>query len=289
MLRQMRCLFCKELSNGSRSREHIIPESLGNHTLILPVGVVCDRCNNYFAREVEKPFLELPLIRRLRYEQVVPTKRGRSPSLRTLAASGGGATLTAANTRAPGSLIFDEAGDLVRLLGRRRAIVLSEDETLTSSASQISRFVAKVALEYLAAQLYVHEGGVEYLTDEPNLDDLRDHVRRGKQRTWPTSVRRIYNADARWAEEGRSVQRIWEVCFFGDTEEFQYFAVALFGLEFVIHLGSPDFSGYRRWLILNGGKSPLFTGPRAGDLMNRLPDLPRARPRARRVLLGYRT
>jgi hypothetical protein len=54
----MRCIFCKNDSSNSKSVEHIIPESLGNTTRTLPKGVVCDTCNNYFARKVEKPFLE---------------------------------------------------------------------------------------------------------------------------------------------------------------------------------------------------------------------------------------
>ena len=44
----MRCLFCKQDSSSTKSVEHIIPESIGNKTLILPLGYVCDKCNNYF-------------------------------------------------------------------------------------------------------------------------------------------------------------------------------------------------------------------------------------------------
>lgn len=62
----MRCIFCKNDSGNSTSCEHIIPESLGNTTQILPPGVVCDKCNNYFSRKVEKPFLETQGIRDLR-------------------------------------------------------------------------------------------------------------------------------------------------------------------------------------------------------------------------------
>src|SRR6267154_1084155 len=53
----VRCIFCKQNSALSRSVEHIVPESLGNTQHILPIGVVCDACNNYLAREVEKPLL----------------------------------------------------------------------------------------------------------------------------------------------------------------------------------------------------------------------------------------
>ena len=48
----MRCIFCKKDSLDSKSIEHIMPESLGNVNHILQPGVVCDECNNYFARKV---------------------------------------------------------------------------------------------------------------------------------------------------------------------------------------------------------------------------------------------
>src|SRR3990167_1054713 len=76
---RMRCLFCKIDSTDSKSVEHVVPESLWNTKHVLPKGVVCDPCNNYFAREVEKPFLDSPAISRLRFTQVIPNKRGRVP------------------------------------------------------------------------------------------------------------------------------------------------------------------------------------------------------------------
>jgi HNH endonuclease len=77
----MRCIFCKNDSSKSKSVEHIIPESLGNTTKVLPKGIVCDTCNNYFARKVEQPFLEAPALKALRFHQVVPNKRRRVPPL----------------------------------------------------------------------------------------------------------------------------------------------------------------------------------------------------------------
>ncbi len=77
----MKCIFCKTHSDTSISIEHIIPESLGNKDHILPKGIVCDKCNNYFAREVEKPILESPMFRFLRRNMAIPNKRGKLPSL----------------------------------------------------------------------------------------------------------------------------------------------------------------------------------------------------------------
>ena len=77
----MRCLFCKQDSTNTKSIEHVVPESLGNTSFVLPLGYVCDKCNNYFAREVEKPFLELPEIKLLRFQESIPSKKKRMPTI----------------------------------------------------------------------------------------------------------------------------------------------------------------------------------------------------------------
>jgi hypothetical protein len=73
----MRCIFCKSNSDGAKSVEHILPESLGNVEHTLPPRWVCDACNNYFAREVEKPFLDSTYGTISRFEMAVPSKRGQ--------------------------------------------------------------------------------------------------------------------------------------------------------------------------------------------------------------------
>lgn len=75
----MRCIFCKQDSATSKSVEHIVPESLGNKEHVLPIGAVCDDCNQYFARKVERPVLESPMFCLLRANMVIPNKRGRIP------------------------------------------------------------------------------------------------------------------------------------------------------------------------------------------------------------------
>lgn len=74
-----KCIFCKQDSTNSKSIEHIIPESLGNDELILDKGIVCDSCNNYFSREVEGPVLNLDGFKRLRFYELIESKKGRIP------------------------------------------------------------------------------------------------------------------------------------------------------------------------------------------------------------------
>src|SRR5258706_150378 len=73
----MNCIFCKEPSDNSKSVEHIIPESLGNVEHVLPKGIVCDDCNNYFAIKIEKELLEMPYFKSLRYRNDIFSKKGK--------------------------------------------------------------------------------------------------------------------------------------------------------------------------------------------------------------------
>lgn len=73
----MHCVYCNCLltNDNTKSVEHIIPESLGNKEYVLAGGLICDKCNNYFAREIEKPFLEKDLIKLLRGYEILPNKK----------------------------------------------------------------------------------------------------------------------------------------------------------------------------------------------------------------------
>lgn len=266
----MRCVYCKMPSGASKSVDHVVPESLGNHTLVLRAGLVCDACNNYFSREVEGPFLNAPWTKLVRHEQALPSKRGRIPSVRTLAPGVGGATMHAAVADRPGMLEFD-SNELARrwLLHGLHRTLLTEQLIVPPSPTVTSRFLGKVAIGCLADRLAHVDGGLEYLVDEVELDRLRNHVRRGTDSRWPVSIRRIYPANARWREGSDLSQKVWELDMFHDDDGYLYSVLVIFGVEFVIHLGEPDISGYHRWLLLHAGESPLYTGRYASEKMTR--------------------
>ncbi len=73
----MRCIFCGNDSTTSRSVEHIVPASFGNSTSVLPKGIVCDKCNNYFARKIESPFLNSEAVLQLRQELEIHNRDGK--------------------------------------------------------------------------------------------------------------------------------------------------------------------------------------------------------------------
>lgn len=267
----MRCLFCKQDSSNTKSVEHIIPESLGNKTMILPRGYVCDKCNNYFAIKVEKPFMELPEIRQLRFQEMIPNKKNKMPQMEALY-----------NWKSPVKLGWDvkqdecmlyiDANDEVfnEILCKEKGDIMFPaftNETTIQSSIIVSRLLAKVALEALADRSKMLEGSLDELIDYKEFDKIRNHARRGIVSEWPCSIRRIYSMDTLWkCEKDREKQKIYEADFLmidkggeGDTKYvILYFVVVLWGMEFAINMAEPEIDEYHRWVNQHGGLSPLY-------------------------------
>jgi hypothetical protein len=77
---QLGCLFCRRTDGGFKSREHIFPESLGNHTKVLPPGVVCDRCNHEVCSRLDAALCDFAPVSFMRTMHAIPSKRGKLPS-----------------------------------------------------------------------------------------------------------------------------------------------------------------------------------------------------------------
>jgi len=74
-----RCIFCLSETNSFSRVEHIIPESMGGDQIALP-GLVCDNCNQYFGKEVERVALASPVLAFERSSLCIPTKKGKYSS-----------------------------------------------------------------------------------------------------------------------------------------------------------------------------------------------------------------
>lgn len=260
-----RCLFCKASSTASRSVEHIIPESLGNKSAVLPAGVVCDTCNNYFARKVEAPFLQSPALRHLRFHQTLENKRGRVPPVMGLI----GPDIPARVTHFPRKELtsVEVPPEALRsLAGLQRGELILPTGGPMPSETIISRFMAKVALESMAARLVAYPDGLAYLCDEAQLDELRSHARLGHLENWPVHIRRLYPTNGVvFGHDARPEQIVHESDFLMTPWSEWYFILVIFGVEFTINLGGPDIDGYLRWLTMNDGTSPLYSGRNASS------------------------
>lgn len=261
----MRCIFCKHDSLNSHSVEHIIPESLGNTEHVLPSGVVCDKCNNYLAREVEKPFLDSLYLRERRFGAKIPNKKNKIPSITGfhLQSQTPLQFNRLLNEREMSVEAFSDWGEqqfISNLIEKKSGIFIIPIGEMPSDYV-ISRFICKVGLEVLAQRLLSVPGGLDEVIDNQALDELRDYVRMGSlKKTWPFSLRGIYPPDYIFKERGESFEVLHEYSIFRTPQEEYFIVVAIFGEEYVLNLGAPDIDGYLQWLRENNNKSPLYLG-----------------------------
>ena len=272
---KMRCLFCKENSDNTKSVEHIVPEALGNKNYILPKGYVCDKCNNYFSREVEKPFLENPEIRLLRFQEAIPNKKNRMPTIKGL--YNGKLPIILKRKVSHGKVIneIEMPEETLRLIsaGREKESTIIFPAFTNGMQFQsnniISRFLSKIAVEALAEKMKTVDNSLEDLIDNQYLDDVRNHARFGINKNWPCSIRRVYDYDKFWKYADDEIsQKVFECDFLCteinpqlDSRMFfveLYFIIILWGMEFAINMGGAEIESYEKWLKEHDNVSPLY-------------------------------
>lgn len=101
--------MCRKSSGGFRSREHPFPESLGNTEIILPAGVVCDRCNSGVLSQLDQAICDFMPIKMRRTMLGIRSKAGVVPS-----------------TRLDGALVEHVGPDTLRFVGDNGRDVLKE-------------------------------------------------------------------------------------------------------------------------------------------------------------------
>ena len=265
----MRCIFCKLPSTTSRSKEHIIPESLGNIEHILPPGWVCDKCNNYLAREVEALFLNSWYGRNSRFEMRVPSKRKKVPPATGLHAQSHSKVDVYVDKEGNYGICCAQGEDETHFAKR---VTTDTHGTLYIPAAnfpprdyETSRFIGKVALEVLAHRCMDVPGWNDEVVDKSELNELRDYVRKGRPGfMWPINIRRIYPADFLFSDETYPPHEIlheWDILSIPDKSGHEgaefYAVIAIFGVEYAINLGGPELEGYQQWIIDNQNASFL--------------------------------
>lgn len=264
----MNCLFCKQVSDNSKSVEHIIPESLGNKDIVLPRGIVCDDCNQYFATKIEKPLLEQPYFKNVRHRAQIESKKGRIPIEKALIIS---------PTIAKAEIIFDKHDrTIVNILDESVAekiaksshgsMIIQTIDKPEDNDKIVSRFLAKMAVEGLLFYLINEEGWIDEIMTNKGLDEIKRFARYGQGTDfWPYHQRRIYSEDTRFNHPDIAIKNyevLHEFKILPTKEEHYYFVVVIMGIEYAISLGGPGIDSYKDWLKENGGKS-ILDDPRA--------------------------
>lgn len=259
------CIFCKTTTAAFTSVEHVVPESLGNTEHILPRGVVCDPCNNYFANKVEGRILGSYYFRQARHRNRIPSKRKRIPTLDAL--SFPDATSLELGIARDGSRYIRAADEsdnddfVSRLLDSNRLIAVCPvadppDQRL------FARFLLVMGLEAFALRMLPIPSGTNvHHINNPVLDEARTFARYGNgSQIWPFHETRIYLETQQFFDiaDGTSFHVPHEYTLLYTDHNELYFVIAIFGIQYTINLGGPEIQGFHQWLAVNGNQSPLY-------------------------------
>lgn len=262
-----RCLFCKESTLFSKSVEHIIPESIGSKKKVLPKGIVCDGCNHYFAIKVENPVLSDISLRNIRAYHQVQNKKGKLPSLLGEIAGTG---IKVNFKLKDGKIDIQPENESDREKVNKHFHSKLNDGSfapllfpvdINPPKKEMSRFLAKMALEALAYRYIENEDWVNMLIENSHYDLIRNYARFGKDfNEWPYSQRRIFpdETNMRHPETNEWVQAGFGFDILLTPKPETYYIFLFYGMEFVINLGGPSIKGYEEWLIQNDNISPAI-------------------------------
>ena len=211
-----------------------MPESFGNTEHVLAPGVVCDGCNNYLAREVEKPILDSLYFKVRRFNAVVRNKRGHVVPLDGFHQQSGTRIQAYADTS--------------------EGISIGTHPATPPEERALARFVGKVGLEALAYRFIQTGKSHEELVDMPAFDEIRNFIRRGSgPPQWSVARRQLYQPGKVFAdgEEHYELLHEYELLIRPIDEANDlyacYISLVLFGEEFVLNMGSPGLDDFEVW------------------------------------------
>lgn len=163
-----RCIFCKTTEGDFKTKEHILPESLGGGDwAVLPDGLMCDKCQNIFGSSIEQQALADYPLAYVRTFIGIPTKKGKVPWFNSWEGEIAGSLSPGEFVYEPSS-IFKEAEEKG---GKTQIRLLAHP----LKPSMICRFLLKMGLEVIA------EKDTDYVFEE-KFDKAREYALKGTKR-----------------------------------------------------------------------------------------------------------
>ena len=246
--RLRKCPFCNDdlifesrdtnVVINTTSEEHIIPKSLGNDEIVLEKGIICDKCNNYFALNIEKPFLEMEPIRLLRSYHLVESRKKKVPAFDVLY---GGDKAIMHFDRKLNAFFLEVSPDTASkfLNGNAPTHFVSKGvhiEELKNNYN-VSRFLVKIFLEmylYLYIKEFQSSQNLDddfYFIYDDKMKELVNYVRYGKKG-------KIYDYEVRQTKEivPCSTDEFVASVRFNFADKFTGITLNLYELEFVLKI-----------------------------------------------------
>ena len=177
-----RCIFCLKSGDIFHTIEHIVPESLGNTDDILKYGV-CDQCQNYFGREIERYVLQKTPVGFWRTIAGTLTKKGKPPAFNPTQNPKSNGKLPDYHPQTDSGVII-HPGDGETIIDAEFSNDSLFDDVVTGKKKDfqivltpkilvyLGRFLGKIALEYW----YKSSGNDVFRKD---FNELRMYVRNG--------------------------------------------------------------------------------------------------------------
>lgn len=177
------CIYCKQDSSSAQGVPHVFPEAFAQNRLVLPVGSVCDGCNNYLGVELDSVFVAHPILSALAQFLRFPGKSGK------LRRQLGNVELDA---RFPdqGRATDQPLPRTITVPCAKPRIVTHPDGSRTATIEPLidprfdfRRF--RRAIHHIALNAFALKRG-DSAALEPRFDSVRDYIRKPKPKeVWP--------------------------------------------------------------------------------------------------------